>query len=172
MRIAPPDQAIPAYVRREPASVRPLSPEASKALIASGVFDHGEQNVFAASAQGPVKNPATAPYLSPQASSPFEELRQVAELSLPHLEQAQIPIADAVALLVDGPKVLNALANRNIGKTEKVIVLGTNAIRVLKLGNELVHIPYLGPTLDAAAVVFKLGDQVFLADEQHTAPAR
>lgn len=165
MRIAPPCQSLPAYVRPEPVSVLPLSPEASKALIDGGVFDRGAHNLYAASTHT-VANPYSAPYLSSKPDSPLVALRQAAEQAAPFFEQAQSPAADAMAVFIDGPRVADALANRNIGNAEKVVVLGSNAIRLLKLGNEFVQIPHLGPALEISAMIFKFGDQVFVSDEE------
>jgi len=188
MRIAPPDNVIPAYTLPQSVPVVPLSPEDSKSLIDGGIFNHDPRGVvFAAGGPAAARLGATIdaaasvhlpggvrlqPHTAPSRESLLTVLREVGEQGLPYLEQAEVPVADGVALLLAAPDVLKALTNRSQKRNEKIVVLGTNAVRLLKAANEVMHVPHADIPLEVAATLFKAGQQVFITAASTPSPIR
>ncbi len=96
-------------------------------------------------------------------------LREAAGQALPGLEDARLPVADAVALIVAAPDVLHALTNPSVRKGEKFIVLGANAVRAFSVANQFVHIPHVDAPLELVAALFKHGEQVYITGAKQTA---
>jgi hypothetical protein len=181
MRIALPEEviSIKPYVKPEP--VVPLSPEVSKALIASGVFAHSLNKVLwtapgeAASRLGkPLELAASVelgggirfqPRLIPQQDdSLLATLLEVGKQSAPFLEQAGLDgVADGAALLVATPDIFHALTKRGPGKAEKIFLYAVNLLRFLKIVNQVAHVPHADAPLEVVATIFKVGEQVFIS---------
>src|SRR5271168_2139043 len=132
MRIAVNSNYIPAYV--PPVPVVQLSTEASKALIASGVFDQNPNHVFwtapgqapanlggaigSVASGGPAGELGFQPRSIPKSGdSLLTVLLDVGKQALPFLEQGETHgVADGVAFLVASPDVLRALTSSDRSK--------------------------------------------------------
>ncbi len=180
MRIGPPIDCIPAYVPPVPAV--PLSSEVSKALIASGVFEHDANKVMwrqtsgahAAGLAGAVRLPGgvglqaynTGKTDDSLLSTFFEVNRQ----ALPIMEQTGADaIAESMALVEASPAILHALSGEKRWSAESLVLYGSSAVRVMKIANEAVHVPHADIALKVVAGIFKVGEQVFLAAEHKPA---
>jgi hypothetical protein len=178
MRIAPPDQSIPAYVQPKPVTVAPLSSESSRALIESGIFDQNPNKIVYASAGkaaialgGPIASAGSVslanglrfqPHSTQSDDSVWSVLHDIGEQVLPYLEMGQVPVADGVALLVGAPDDLRALAAPEISTAGKVVIAGAALATILKSANQVLHVPHVDTPLEFVATVFKLGKDVFI----------
>jgi hypothetical protein len=186
MRIALDSNFIPAYV--PPVPVVPLSTEASKALIANGVFDQNPNHVFwtapgqaPANLGGPIGSAASGgsagglsfqPRRIPKSDdSLLTVLLDVGNQALPFLEQGETHgVAEGVAFLVATPDILRALTSSDRGKAENLVLYGTNAVSLLKIANQFAQIPHVDTSLAVVAGIFKIGEQVFITGaKEHAA---
>ncbi len=178
MRIGLPENTLQAYV--PPVPVVPLSKEASKALIVSGVFaqkpDHvawttpGQAPLTLGGPMGAVVsgNVATGLTFHPRTlprsdDSLLTVLADVAKQILPSIEHGETHgVADGFALLAAAPETIEALTNPHQRKTEKFILLGTSLVNVLSIANQFVPVPHADTALTVVAGIFKVGEQVFI----------
>lgn len=187
MRIGPPPEVIQPYVRAvHPVDAEPLSPEVSQKLISSGVFDSNpNQTVWATAMHGGLLAPGKghSPSASvelpggirfqplstpPTSDSLLATMLDVGKQSLPVLENSGGDvIADSVAVFVSSPEVLHALASPDRSKPENIFRYGTNLVKLLNIANNFVHVPHGEESLAVAAIVFKAGEQVFIAREEN-----
>ena len=179
MRIDPPIDCIPAYVR--PVPVVPLSSEVSKALIASGVFQHNPNHVLwaapghvAASVGVPMESTECVdlaggirfqPRSIPKSDdSLLAALLDVGKQSVPILEQSGLDgVAEGAALLVATPDILHALTSSDRGKAENVFLYATSLVKLLKIVNHVALVPHAEESLEVVATIFNIGEQVFIA---------
>jgi len=189
MRIALPyENSLRPYV--PPVPVIPLSPEASKALIDSGVFTQETNHVGLATARqvpanlgepmGQAASGKFAAGLSFQPRSLPESddslltvLSYVAKQALPFLENGETHgVADGAALLAATPDLLHSLTNPNQSKAEKFLLYGSNIVNVLSIANSFVPVPHTDTTLKVVAGIFKVGEQVFITGAKEPAAGR
>jgi hypothetical protein len=184
MRIAPPSATIQPYI--QPVPVVLLSPEASKALIASGIFDHDPNHVLwtgpgqAASFGAPIGSAASVqlvggvsfqPRLMPKSEDRLSTvLLDIGKQSLPILEDSGADVvADSVALLVATPAIFHSLTSHDLGTAEKVLLYGNSIVRVLSIANKFVPIPHAETPLQVVSTIFKYGEEVYIAGAKQSA---
>jgi hypothetical protein len=181
MRIAPPANSIPAYVPPvAPVPVVALSPEASKALIASGVFQHSPNEVVwitPGKAQiplgGPVGSVGSAALpggiqlqawrASQAGNSLLPTALEFAKQIKPVVDHAGVDVvAEGMAILVAGPDLLHAITSSDWRTPENLCLYGSTATSAAKILNHYVPIPHVDAALKVISVAFQVGEQVFL----------
>lgn len=179
MRIALPcENSLRPYV--PPVPVVPLSAEASKALIDSGVFNQKANHVGLAtpteapfSLGSPMGGVVTGNFASglnfqPRSLHKSDDslmtvLSDVAKQAAPYLEHGETHgVADGVALLAAVPVLLASFTNPHQGKAEKFFLYGTSAVSLLNIANQIVPVPHAAQALEVVAGIFKVGEQVFI----------
>jgi hypothetical protein len=185
MRIALPENTLKAYV--PPVPVVPLSPETSKALIDSGVFNQKANHVgwttpapAPANLGGPIGRAASGQFAAGLTFQPrslhksddslMTVLSDVAKQAAPFLEHGETHgVADAVALLSAAPEILASFTNPHQSKVEKFFLYGSSATGLLNIANQIVPVPHAAPALEIVAGIFKVGEQVFITGAREPA---
>lgn len=179
MRVRLPDNFNPENVPPVPAV--PLSSEASKTLIAGGVFQPNPHHVFYTAFRhaaatvgdsiesGPPVDLAGGirfqSYLVPGSDdSLLKALPVTARQTAGYLDQAgEGEVADGIAVVMSAPGILHAMISPDVSKTEKTLISVMSAAKVLSLFNRFMPIPHVDGPLQVGTFLFKAGAQVYIA---------
>lgn len=166
----------------------PLPPEKAKQLIAMGLFNHDPNKVLWTLSGGPsaagngtiqaIKAVPLSGGLQMQAWSPAgtsvstrTPLFETANLLLPHLEQAAAgsdsvgAVADGIAVLMSTPDMFQAWVGPKRWSLKNVVLYGLNLLRLAGIANQFLHIPHADTPLQVVTMIFKCGDEVFVASK-------
>ena len=182
MRIGTP---IPLYQAKTPSvpAVR-LSPQISKALIDSGMFQQAPDKIVWSSPGfvtkalgGPVGSVAAVnipggatfhPRAAPEKDILLPTLKSIGKDMSATLDSSGVPVvADAYAMVVAAPEIFNILAHRSSrSKPEQFSLCAVNFLRILGVINEVVPIPHAEQHKEVIATLLKVGEEVFISGEE------
>jgi hypothetical protein len=74
-------------------------------------------------------------------------------------------VADGVAVLVATPKIFHAWIGQKRWSPQNVVLYGLNLLRLAGIANQFLHIPHADTPLQVATMIFKCGDEVFVASK-------
>jgi hypothetical protein len=197
MRIGLPTDCIPAQVppsRRQTVDVTPLPPEKAKELIGLGFFKQDPNKVLwtltggAAIATGKTAQAIKAVPLSGglqiqawTTARPdgllLTTLLEAGTQAMPILEQAGAgsegvaAVADGMAVLMATPQMLHAWVDPRRWSIKNIFLYGVNLLRAAGIANQFLHIPHVDTPLQVATMIFKCGDEVFVASKPKGAAA-